>query len=497
LPPSRASRLGLIAILALGFGYGWLMQGGGSLQNAHYVLVKSLAAGEASVTAALPEVGEVGTNDLARYKGKLYSNKAPGFAAAVVPAYVALREAGMRVTGDPARMLWALGLLGVVVPAVALLLLVRRAADLLEPGYGTAAAVTLGLCTLVLPFATLFYSHLLSAFLVFAAFVLLYEERRAGRSLKLVGAAGLLVGLATTVEYPNAIAGAVLGLYALTRLPWISRLLAYGAGFLAGIVPLLAYNQWAFGSPFSNSYDVAGGRADSLFGSPSVDVSFELLLSRQGLLTLTPVLVCALAGLASLVRRGARVEVGVIVAIALLYLAYDSAFYSPFGGFSPGPRYLLPVLPFLALALAPAFRSIPLTTTALAAVSGVIMVVLTATHPLAGYDHEWFTRLADRDVSLTVASLVDVTGWYTILPFFAAAALAAGCAVVATWPVDLRAWDAGLAALALAAWGVVFATAPASGRPGDYGWYLLVLAFVALVAVAASLRSRGLGRLAV
>ena len=46
-----------------------------------------------------------------------------------------------------------------------------------SPGYGTAAAVTLGLATLVMPFATLFFSHVLAAMLAFAAFALLWRER--------------------------------------------------------------------------------------------------------------------------------------------------------------------------------------------------------------------------------------------------------------------------------------------------------------------------------
>jgi hypothetical protein len=41
-------------------------------------------------------------------------------------------------------------------------------------GYGVVAAVALGLGTLVFPFATRFLSHALSAFLVFAAFALLW-----------------------------------------------------------------------------------------------------------------------------------------------------------------------------------------------------------------------------------------------------------------------------------------------------------------------------------
>ena len=45
---------------------------------------------------------------------------------------------------------------------------------------------------------------------------------------------------------------------------------------------------------------------------------------------------------------------------------YDSGYWLPFGGGSPGPRFLIPMLPFLAVGLACAWRRFPATTLALA-----------------------------------------------------------------------------------------------------------------------------------
>ena len=79
---------------------------------------------------------------------------------------------------------------------------------------------------------------------------------------------GLLAGLAVTVEYTVAVVGLVLWLLVLARPPRAAAL-AYVAGVAVGVVPLAAYNLWAFGSVTHFSYDdVVGfeGQNEGLFG---------------------------------------------------------------------------------------------------------------------------------------------------------------------------------------------------------------------------------------
>ena len=57
-----------------------------------------------------------------------------------------------------------------MLPGLLLLMLVRSAAERLQPGFGAATAVMLGLGTLVLTLSTLLFSHIFTAFLGFAAF---------------------------------------------------------------------------------------------------------------------------------------------------------------------------------------------------------------------------------------------------------------------------------------------------------------------------------------
>src|SRR5581483_11450124 len=155
-------------------------------------------------------------------------------------------------------IVWALDLIAAVIPAILLLLAVRWAADRFLPGYGTAAAITLGLATIVMTFAAEFFSHVISAGLAFAAFCVLLKERDGPPRAGLVAAAGLLAGLAVTFEFQTGLVGVVLIGYALSRrTDWLRRGAAYGAGAVAGALPMLAFNYWAFGNPLKLAYGYA------------------------------------------------------------------------------------------------------------------------------------------------------------------------------------------------------------------------------------------------
>jgi 4-amino-4-deoxy-L-arabinose transferase-like glycosyltransferase len=488
-----------LALLALAVAFAWPMQVNGWNQNAHYALTRALGVhGTPHIDRSRREIGDLGTGDVGFYHGHWYAAKAPALGFLSVPALLVLEELGMRTTGDPTRVIWALHLMGVALAGVVLLVLVRGIAERLEPGLGTAAAVTLGVATLVLPFATLFFSHVLAALLGFAAFALLASERDRPERLGLVIAAGVSAGLAVFAEYPLAIAGAILGLYAIARPGRLRRGVAYSGGVLVGLLPLLLFNWWAFGTPTHIAYEdyYAGGERAGVFGFglPSLSHAHDLLLQTMGLLVLTPVVVAGLGGGFLMLRRR-RAEALVLLGVVGAYFLYNVSlrYASPFGGLGP-PRYLFTMLPFLGVAFAVAYRRFPLTTLGLGLVSAFQMVLMTATGPLAAYDGEWLSRAGSRVFVQTGAAIVEVTGWYGIFPFFAAVVVAATAAALATGRVQATGPDALAAGVSVGAWALVaLAAENPNGTPPGTAYVLAItvasLALVAVVAVALAARA--------
>ncbi|HEY3544118.1 MAG TPA: hypothetical protein VGK79_16395 [Gaiellaceae bacterium] len=473
---SRASMLGALALAAIGFAWALPLQSAGCAQTAHYAGIRAIANGVPYIDRWTQQ-----TCDAVRSEGHVYAAKGPLLDLWTAPWYMLLhavgavppdRNVGMRypnaMVGVQPRALWQMNLWAVVLPGLLLLVLVRKAAERIEPGTGVAVAATLGLGTLVLPYSTLLFSHVPAAMLLFAGFVLLFRG-----SPPLV--AGICAGLAVAAEPPVAIPAVVVGLYAASRAPRVRRVVLFGVGGIVGLAPLWAFDIWAFGNPLHLGYTgtpalgTAGGwQYSGFFGQtmPSFRIIVWLLLSQRGLLVLTPVLALAAVGGVLLWRRGLRHEAALLAALVVVELIWNSARHpadSAMGGWVPGPRFLIPLLPFLCVALAPVVRRAPATFAALAAVSIGAMVIATSAEPLLSNDdtHHWIARIVDGNFTDTVLSLGTIGhGWLAILPFYAFVLAALACAVAATPRFAVTRRDLATAAAAVVAWIVVEHGAP-------------------------------------
>jgi hypothetical protein len=408
-------RMVIVGLLLL-ICYGSFHQASGWNEYSRYDLVRALVADRS--TRIDPYAANTG--DKATYRGHTYSDKAPGAAFLAVPAYVALRGVTiLRGEGEPtpAQALPLLTLAGAGLPTiVAALLLLHVLHPLVGGGWALAVSVGYGLGTLAWPFATLYFGHAAAACFLFATFVILRDVRLRGRPWLAV-LAGFLAGWSVLVEFPAALGVAVLLAYAY----WRGRrpLLLMLIGAIPPALLLCWYNWASFGSPFALGYahlddgQFAAGMGQGLLGVtlPKATALVTVLLDARGLLRLSPWLIFAPFGLWAARRPALRAEVVVCGAICLAFVAYNVGYYLPLGGWTPGPRFLVPALPFLAflVALAPP-RLRPLI--ALEIGVGIALCGLaTITMPNANealrdpLRELWWPRLLAGDLALSTAQL--------------------------------------------------------------------------------------------
>ena len=320
------------------------------------------------------------TNDVSRYGGHWYTNKAPLMSFYAIPA-VAVGQAADDLLGIHHRRVnegrWHRWLFRVVLNGPLLLgfaFLLGRVCEGLQPGTGAAAAVVAGAGTLLPTLSSVLFSHVGAALLAFGAFCLAWRRSRF--------LSGLVAGAAVVWEYQAALASIVVAAYvALAGLRALGR---FVAGAIPAAILLAVYDAVAFGSPVHLSYRYSTQQAEewrsSFFGLsvPSLSQLRAVLLGESGLqlghgiLVTTPILFAAGAGLVLLYLRGFRAEALVCMLVSLLLVVMNAGYFDPYGGKSPGPRFMVPAAGFALLGLAEAFARLRRPTIVLAVTSIVV-----------------------------------------------------------------------------------------------------------------------------
>ena len=100
-----------------------------------------------------------------------------------------------------------------------------------------------------------------------------------------------------------------------------------------------------------------------------------MFVGSRGLLVWSPICAVAAFGLWLLWRRGHRAEAVTAAVIVVAFALADAGYFLPYGGGSPGPRFMGASLPFLALGLAPALQRFRWPTLTLGLISVVTMSV--------------------------------------------------------------------------------------------------------------------------
>lgn len=307
------------------------------------------------------------TVDLAEHEGHFYADKPPGLSLLAVPGVALARQFLGVPTGVLDREQFPIAMIVAVLSTVGLLAALATAALYLlcrRLGLSDAAALfaaaALALGTPFFGWSTAFFAHAATGSLLLLALALAVRSRRrvSGWVAPLLG---LLLGYTLTTDLVSAPAVAVIALYFLLaerERRW-SRLVGGSVGGVAGLLPLLIYNQMVFGSPFTLGYSqVVGfeGMKQGLFGLtvPNPAVIGEVLFGlHRGLLPLAPVLLLLPLGWWRMAMRPDMRALGAAtLGVALSFLLVNASYFYWDGGSSTGPRHLIGMLPVLGLVLA-------------------------------------------------------------------------------------------------------------------------------------------------
>ena len=363
-------------------------------------------------------------------EGKLYAAKAPGASALAVPVLAVLRWFGpLQKTSAVFWLRWIL----VILPSIAFWLLLRR--HLLEEGVASEVALagTLAgaLGSLSLTYGQMFAGHQLAALALGAAYLCMFFRERPLWF-------GFFCGLAVAVEYPSAPAAAIL--FAAWLLGGKRRLGLIALGALPCILLLAQFHVSGFGAPWRTPYSHLEnpgfvrdmGPTFMGFSIPTAERLYGSLFAPfLGLFFWAPWTALALIAPYWLRRNRPGLTACAVISWYLVFQLTQALWRS---GWSVGPRYITPLIPFAVIAIAHAARRAPkwwLHTLRGLGAAGVGATAL-ASSVCQGFPLEVMNPLREvvwpllshRFVPPNLLQLAGVPGLWSAAPYFAAIAIA-------------------------------------------------------------------------
>ena len=289
--------------------------------------------------------------------GKFYCKYGPAQSLLAVPFYLLGRGvSAFDATHDP--QIWTKLCVALLVnPLISALGCAALAALARQIGASRRASLLLallyGFATLAWAYAKSFFSEPAVA-LLFLVAALCLARLHAGHALRDMALAGACLGAAMLFRATAAIAApafivAAALMLAERRAGWLDlrRWLAFLAGPLAAAGVILGYNFLRFGAPLSTGY------AEVAWNTPALAGLYGLLFSPgKSLFLYAPATLAASAGLPLLWRRS-RPLAALTALLSVTYVLFHAPYNYWSGGWNWGPRFLLPAVPFLVLALAP------------------------------------------------------------------------------------------------------------------------------------------------
>jgi hypothetical protein len=384
--------------------------------------LSSQPASRIALTAAIAEHHTIDISgyplgiDRATYNGHLRSDKAPGQPLVAVPVYLAGRALGAesasirRLNGNFG--LWWVSFWTSFLPFVALVVLMYLVALRHAPPIPAfAAAVGLGVGSMLLPHGVNLYGALLAALCAYGAWAVLDAGSLTPARLTV---AGLLAGASVVMEYETAIVFAALAVVVIGSVRW--RVAWYALGAVAPGLVLAWYQRASFGKPWRTAheyYATAAIRKEivgyTLPGWRGINATFfgshSLLLTNVIVLVGLAAAIMVTSSPHIVARRHAMLALGVAVPYLVLCVIWKGTPALE----EPGPRYMIPVLPFLAVPLAVAWPRIRKVALVAIGISGVVAIGAATTNLLTAKNQqvlpEMVRRVAHREFHPTVWSM--------------------------------------------------------------------------------------------
>jgi hypothetical protein len=336
---------GLFVVAAVTFAY--FTGGAGWNQDAHFDLTRAIVERQTLYIDGY----DVNTDDVSKGTGgHTYINKPPGASilAAAPYAVVFAIEHRLRLPVDsmtPTNR-WittalSAGLCGALIGPLLYLYGRRRMNSSACNALCVSAIILFG--TIVFPYSTMLFAHVPAALFLLLSVILLKNRPVA---------AGIAAGLAVSCFYVCALAAAILtiGAFSCRRVAAVRFVL----GTLPFAVSMALYQWLCFGSPLRTAVESSTQftQKDRLFGvigTISTDALYGITLSPyRGLFFVSPILLLAFAGFASMKRNQ---EFWSVIIIAIVFVMAIASFNGWSGGYAFGPRYLVPIVPLLGIAM--------------------------------------------------------------------------------------------------------------------------------------------------